>query len=36
MGSCLTFEDQFPKRDKLNVDNFSVKDESLEDSANLP
>jgi type I restriction enzyme M protein len=33
--NCYTYE-QLTKRDKLNLDIFWLKDESLEDSANLP
>jgi type I restriction enzyme M protein len=32
---CFAYED-LVKRDKVNLDIFSLKDESLEDSANLP
>jgi type I restriction enzyme M protein len=35
MGSRLYFL-TFDRRDKLNLDIFWLKDESLEDSANLP
>ncbi len=32
---CFEYED-LPKRDKLNLDIFSLKDKTLEDSDNLP
>ena len=35
-NSGFTIYDELLKRDKLNLDIFWLKDESLEDSANLP